>query len=179
MVRFHHYHFEAWAISFTPLCLCLSEAKLKVIGPFYLVSMPEEVKYISPVSSINIKNHSRLVDPGCTIHHCCNTHQIQMLYDESQNCTSDRHVIFIRCIPLWHGMVHRVTSIHSVSTDDLLNHSVNITYSLPANSMSTRHSREKQKKLDHALKDGAYFPHLSSAFLLSRKVVSVICSCSF
>lgn len=67
----------------------------------------------------------------------------------------------------------------ATSTDDLLNHSVNIMYSLPANSMSTRHSGEKQKKLDHALKDGAYFPHLSSAFLLSRKVVFVICSSSF
>ena len=31
-------HFETWAISFTPLCLCLSEETLKAIGPFYLVS---------------------------------------------------------------------------------------------------------------------------------------------
>ena len=33
-----------WAISFTPLCQCLSEETLKAVGPFYLVSMPVEVK---------------------------------------------------------------------------------------------------------------------------------------
>ena len=38
------YCFETWAISFTPLCLCLSEETLKAVGPFYLVSMPGEVK---------------------------------------------------------------------------------------------------------------------------------------
>ena len=27
-----------------PLCQCLSEEKLKAVGPFYLVSMPGEVK---------------------------------------------------------------------------------------------------------------------------------------
>ena len=32
------------AISFTPLCQCLSEETLKAVGPFYLVSMPGEVK---------------------------------------------------------------------------------------------------------------------------------------
>ena len=37
--------FEAWAISFTPLCLCLSEETVKAVGPSYLVSMPGEVKY--------------------------------------------------------------------------------------------------------------------------------------
>ena len=31
---------ETLAISFTPLCLCLSEETLKAVGPFYLVSMP-------------------------------------------------------------------------------------------------------------------------------------------
>ena len=36
--------FETWAISFTPLCPCLSEETLKCVGPFYLVSMPGEVK---------------------------------------------------------------------------------------------------------------------------------------
>ena len=36
--------FEAWAISFTPLCLCLSEESVKAVSPFYLVSMPGEVK---------------------------------------------------------------------------------------------------------------------------------------
>ena len=35
---------ETLAISFTPLCQCLSEETLKAIGPFYLVSMPGEVK---------------------------------------------------------------------------------------------------------------------------------------
>ena len=30
--------------SFTPLCQCLSEETLKAVGPFYLVSMPGEVK---------------------------------------------------------------------------------------------------------------------------------------
>ena len=32
------------AILFTPLCQCLSEETLKVVGPFYLVAMPGEVK---------------------------------------------------------------------------------------------------------------------------------------
>ena len=32
------------ASSFTPICQCLSEEKLKVVGPFYLVSMLGEVK---------------------------------------------------------------------------------------------------------------------------------------
>ena len=35
---------ETLAISFTPLCQCLSEETLKAVGPFYLVSMPGEVK---------------------------------------------------------------------------------------------------------------------------------------
>ena len=34
---------------FTPLCQCLSEETLKAVGPFYLVSMPGDVKYIPPV----------------------------------------------------------------------------------------------------------------------------------
>ena len=36
----------AWklVISWTPLCQCLSEEILKAVGPFYLVSMPGEVK---------------------------------------------------------------------------------------------------------------------------------------
>ena len=32
------------ATSFVPLCQCLSEETLKAVGPFYLVSMPGEVK---------------------------------------------------------------------------------------------------------------------------------------
>ena len=35
------------AIPFTPLCQCLSEETLKVVGPFYLVSMPGEVKHLT------------------------------------------------------------------------------------------------------------------------------------
>ena len=35
--------FGTLAIPFTPLCQCLSEDTLKVVGPFYLVSMPGEV----------------------------------------------------------------------------------------------------------------------------------------
>ena len=37
--------FGTLAIPFTPLCQCLSEETLKDVGPFYLVSMPGEVKY--------------------------------------------------------------------------------------------------------------------------------------
>ena len=37
-------HFRTLAIPFTPLCQCLSEETLKAVGPFYLVSMPREVK---------------------------------------------------------------------------------------------------------------------------------------
>ena len=36
--------FRTFAIPFTPLCQCLSEETLKAVGPFYLVSMPGEVK---------------------------------------------------------------------------------------------------------------------------------------
>ena len=36
--------FGILAIPFTPLCQCLSEETLKAVGPFYLVSMPGEVK---------------------------------------------------------------------------------------------------------------------------------------
>ena len=36
--------FGTLAIPFTPLCQSLSEETLKAVGPFYLVSMPGEVK---------------------------------------------------------------------------------------------------------------------------------------
>ena len=36
--------FGTLAIPFTPLCQCLSEETLKAVGPFYLVSIPGEVK---------------------------------------------------------------------------------------------------------------------------------------
>ena len=38
------FRFGTLAIPFTPLCQCLSEETLKAVGPFYLVSMPGEVK---------------------------------------------------------------------------------------------------------------------------------------
>ena len=44
-VRNHLRRFEACAILFSPLCLCLSEETVKAVGPFYLISMPGEVKY--------------------------------------------------------------------------------------------------------------------------------------
>ena len=40
------------AISFTPLCLCVSEETLRAAGPFYLVSMPGEV--IDPTQGVNV-----------------------------------------------------------------------------------------------------------------------------
>ena len=39
-------------ISFTSHCLCLSEETLKAGGPFYLVSMPGEVK--DPTQGVNV-----------------------------------------------------------------------------------------------------------------------------
>ena len=38
MVRFHLRRFEAWAISFTPHCPCLSEETLKAVGPNSCIS---------------------------------------------------------------------------------------------------------------------------------------------
>ena len=43
-VQKHFCRFEAWATSFTPLCLCLSEETVNANGPFYLVPTPGEVK---------------------------------------------------------------------------------------------------------------------------------------
>ena len=40
-----YFRFWTLAIPFTPLCQCLSEETLTAVGPFYLVSMPGEVKY--------------------------------------------------------------------------------------------------------------------------------------
>ena len=34
-------------ISFTPLCQCILEETLKAVDPFYLVSMPGKVKYLT------------------------------------------------------------------------------------------------------------------------------------
>ena len=36
--------FGTLAIPFSPLCHCLSDETVKAVGPFYLVSMPGEVK---------------------------------------------------------------------------------------------------------------------------------------
>ena len=38
------FRFGTLAIPFIPLCQCLSDETLKAVGPFYLVSMPGEVK---------------------------------------------------------------------------------------------------------------------------------------
>ena len=38
------FRFGTLAIPFTPPCQCLSDETLKAVGPFYLVSMPGEVK---------------------------------------------------------------------------------------------------------------------------------------
>ena len=38
------FRFGTLAIPFTPLCQCLSDETLKAVGPFYLVSMPGELK---------------------------------------------------------------------------------------------------------------------------------------
>ena len=43
-VQNHLRRFEAWATSFTLLCLGLSEKTVKAVGPFYLVPMPGEGK---------------------------------------------------------------------------------------------------------------------------------------
>ena len=40
---FSSIHFKTWAISFTPIFLCLSEETLKAVVPFSLVSMSMEV----------------------------------------------------------------------------------------------------------------------------------------
>ena len=44
--------FKIWANLFTPLCSCLSEETLKAVGPFYLMSMPGEVK--DPTQGVNV-----------------------------------------------------------------------------------------------------------------------------
>ena len=41
---------ETLAISFTLVCQCLLEETLKAVGPFYLVSMPWEVKDNDPIN---------------------------------------------------------------------------------------------------------------------------------
>ena len=43
----HWCRLEIVAISFTPLYQCLSEETPKAVGPFYLVAMPGEVKYLA------------------------------------------------------------------------------------------------------------------------------------
>ena len=46
-------------------CQCLSEETLKAIGPFYLVSMPGEVKY--PTQGVNVKPVvDSIILPVCT-----------------------------------------------------------------------------------------------------------------
>ena len=50
--------FVTLAISFTPPFKCLSEETLKGIGPFYLVSMPLEVKY--PRQGVNVYSQEEI-----------------------------------------------------------------------------------------------------------------------
>ena len=57
--------FETLAIPLTPLCQCLSEETLKSVGPFYLVSMPGEVKdptslHWKCVTLVDSTTHSKL-----------------------------------------------------------------------------------------------------------------------
>ena len=64
--------FGTLAIPFTPLCQCLSEETLKAVGPFYLVSMPGEVKYsTSPhwkyVTVVDSTTHSKCPPPRSVI----------------------------------------------------------------------------------------------------------------
>ena len=44
--------FETWASSFIPHCPCLSDEALSVVGPFYMMSMPGDVKY--PTQVVNV-----------------------------------------------------------------------------------------------------------------------------
>ena len=44
--------FGTLAIRFIPLCQCLSEETQKAVGPFYLVSMPEDLK--DPTQGLNV-----------------------------------------------------------------------------------------------------------------------------
>ena len=44
---------ETLAISFAPFCQYLSEKRLNTVGPFYLVSMPREVK--DPTQGVNLQ----------------------------------------------------------------------------------------------------------------------------
>ena len=74
VVRFHLHRFKAWAIFFTPLCLCLLEETVKAVGLFYQGSMPGEVKEISRremEKSCDGLNNSREghseINPQCNI----------------------------------------------------------------------------------------------------------------
>ena len=46
--------FGTLAIPFSPLCQCLSDDTLKAVGPFYLVSVPGEVKIPHRVQMCNL-----------------------------------------------------------------------------------------------------------------------------
>ena len=63
MVRFHLRRFEAWIISFTPLCPCLSEETVKAVGSFYLVSTPGEIKYPTQKNCDGLTLLSNYPDP--------------------------------------------------------------------------------------------------------------------
>ena len=58
------FEFGTLAIPLTLLCQCLSDETLKAVGPFYLVSMPGDVKYpTSPqlecVTVVDSTSHSK------------------------------------------------------------------------------------------------------------------------
>ena len=59
--------YRRFETSFSPLCLRLSEETLKASGPFYLVSMPGEVKYptqgvnLEPVGGLNNSREEQLL----------------------------------------------------------------------------------------------------------------------
>ena len=57
----HWRRLETLAFSFSQLCQCLSEERLKAVGPFSLVSMPGEVKYIVFWEVSNVRELSVLM----------------------------------------------------------------------------------------------------------------------
>ena len=50
--------------------LCLSDETLKAVGPFYLVTMPGEVKYPTRVTCRGLSPHSNLEKDNSLNHSC-------------------------------------------------------------------------------------------------------------
>ena len=61
-VDYESIRFGTLAIPFTLLCQCLSDETLKAVGPFYLVSMPGEVKDPPPTLNPPVCEHAALDD---------------------------------------------------------------------------------------------------------------------